>query len=215
MASSWPDAVHAPPGREVLAAAGIGVTLGGRQVLSGLNLAVGAGEWGAVTGPSGCGKTTLGSALLGLRRISSGQVRRAPGVAATRYQKLYQDPVAAFAPRLSLRTALAEAAALHRAPWTRVAALLARLRVAESILDRRPDQVSGGELQRIALARALLPDPVFLFADEPTSRLDPVTQQDTMAVLREASAERGCAVLLVTHDAVMAGKVASRGVAME
>ena len=212
--TAWPDAAHPAPGRTVLAAEGIGVTLGGRQVLSGVGLSVGAEEWVAVTGPSGCGKTTLGNALLGLRRIDAGRVQRAPGVAATRYQKLYQDPVATFAPRLSLRTALAEVAALHRVPWPRVAALLARLRVAEPLLDRRPDQVSGGELQRVALARALLPDPVFLFADEPTSRLDPVTQQETMAALRDASAERGCAVLLVTHDAAMAGKMADRRLAM-
>ena len=212
--AGWPEATHAAPGQDVLVARGVGVMLGGRQVLSGIDLAIGAGEWVAVTGPSGCGKTTLGNALLGLRRIDAGHVSRAPGIAATRFQKLYQDPVATFARGLSLRTALAEAAALHRVPWPRVAALLARLRVPEALLQRRPDQVSGGELQRVALARVLLPDPVFLFADEPTSRLDPVTQQETMAALAEVSADRGCAVLLVTHDAAMAGKVAGRRVSL-
>lgn len=212
--AAWPETAHPAPGREVLGAEGVGVTLGGRRVLSGIDLSVGAGGWVAVTGPSGCGKTTLGNALLGLRRIDTGRVRRAPGIAATRFQKLYQDPIATFAPGLSLRTALAEAAALHRVPWPRVAALLARLRVPNALLDRRPGQVSGGELQRVALARVLLPAPVFLFADEPTSRLDPVTQQETVMALQEASAERGCAVLLVTHDAAMAGKVAGRHVTL-
>ncbi len=213
--SMWTASIPAAPGGPVLEAEGVTVALGGRTVLSGVDFRIGAGEWVAVTGPSGCGKTTLGNALLGLRRIQSGRVRRGAGLAAIRFQKLYQDPVAAFAPRRPLRAALTETAALHRTPWPRVMALLDRLRVADPLLDRPPDQVSGGELQRIALARALLPDPVFLFADEPTSRLDPVTQQDTIAVLREVSAERGCAVLLVTHDTALAAKAARRQIPLK
>jgi peptide/nickel transport system ATP-binding protein len=211
---AWSDASFSPAGARVIEGTGLAVDRGGRRLFEGLGLSVGAGEWAAVTGPSGCGKTTLGNVLLGLLPPDAGVVRRRPGVARTRYQKLYQDPVATFAPRRPLREALGEAAALHRVPWAHVADTLARLRVAEALLDRRPDQVSGGELQRIAVARALLPDPVFLFADEPTSRLDPITQQDTMAVLSEATTERGCATLLVTHDRVMAGKVAAREIAL-
>lgn len=86
-----------------------------------------------------------------------------------------------------------------------------RLRVGDMLLDRHPDAVSGGELQRIAIVRALLPGPAFLFADEPTSRLDPITQRDTLDALRIATAERNCAVLLVTHDPALAAKVAARG----
>ncbi|MBC7941281.1 MAG: ATP-binding cassette domain-containing protein [Chitinophagaceae bacterium] len=152
---------------------------------------------------------------LGLLRPVAGRVRLAPGVARTRYQKLYQDPVATFAPRQTLRAALTEAAPLHRVPWPDVASTLARLRVRDALLDRRPDQVSGGELQRIAIARALLTNPVFLFADEPTSRLDPITQQETMAALREVSVDRGLAVLLVTHDAAMARKMSARQIRMD
>ena len=211
---AWPDAVFTPAKAEALAGTGLAVERGGRRLFERLDIAVDAGEWVAVTGPSGCGKTTLGNVLLGLLPPATGVVRRTPGTARTRYQKLYQDPVATFAPRLPLRAALAEAAALHRVSWADVAATLARLRVRDALLDRRPDQVSGGELQRIAVARALLPSPVFLFADEPTSRLDPITQQDTMAVLRDVSAERGLAVLLVTHDAAMARKVSARQVVL-
>lgn len=211
---AWADEDMPTPGAEVLSAAGLAAERGGRRLFEGLDLAIGAGEWVAVTGPSGCGKTTLGNVLLGLMRPAAGAVRRRVGAARTRYQKLYQDPVATFAPRLDLRTALAEAAALHRVPWPQVAATLGRLRVSDALLDRRPDQVSGGELQRIAIARALLPDPVFLFADEPTSRLDPVTQQETMAALRAVSVERGLAVLLVTHDHAMARKVAAERIAL-
>lgn len=207
---AWPEAEATAPGAEILSARDLAAERGGRRLFAGLELAVRAGEWVAVTGPSGCGKTTLGNLLLGLLRPAAGEVRRREGLARTRYQKLYQDPVATFAPRLPLRIALAETAALHGVAWAELAATLARLRVPDPLLDRRPDQVSGGELQRIALARALLADPVFLFADEPTSRLDPITQQETMAVLREVSRERGLAVLLVTHDQAMARKLAAR-----
>lgn len=87
---------------------------------------------------------------------------------------------------------------------------MARLRLPPALLDRRPDEVSGGELQRFALLRALALDPVFLFADEPTSRLDPVTQEEVAALLRACASERGLGVLLVTHDAALAGKLADR-----
>lgn len=211
---AWADTDTAAPGDAVLSAHDLAAERGGRRLFEGLNLTIGAGEWVAATGPSGCGKTTLGNVLLGLLRPATGEVRRRGGVAHTRYQKLYQDPVATFAPRLDLRTALGEAARLHGVPWPQVAAMLNRLRVADALLDRRPDQVSGGELQRIAIARALLPDPVFLFADEPTSRLDPITQQETMEVLRDVSTERRLAVLLVTHDQAMARKLAARQIAL-
>ncbi|HWX46914.1 MAG TPA: ATP-binding cassette domain-containing protein [Roseomonas sp.] len=211
---AWPDTSFQRPGEPVIEAEALAVERGGRRLFEALSLSVGAGEWVAVTGPSGCGKTTLGNVLLQLAKPAAGFVRRRSGVARTRYQKLYQDPVATFAPRRTLREALAETAALYQAPWARVTDTLARLRIAEALLDRRPDQVSGGELQRIAVARALLPDPLFLFADEPTSRLDPMTQRETMDVLREISAERGAAVLLVTHDTAMAGKVAPRKIVL-
>ena len=70
--------------------------------------------------------------------------------------------------------------------------------------------MSGGELQRLSLIRALLLRPVLLFADEPSSRLDPLSQQQTIACLLGALGEIGCALLLVTHDEALAGKVASR-----
>lgn len=212
--SAWPEPTRPAPGEPVIAAEGLSVSIAGRTLFSGLDLRLGAGEWVSVTGPSGCGKSTLGNALLGLRRPDHGWVRRTPRIAATRFGKLYQDPVATFAPNRTLRAALTDVAALHRVPWERAAALLDRLRVAARLLDRRPDAVSGGELQRVAIVRALLPDPVFLFADEPTSRLDPITQQDTMQALRDATTARNCAVLLVTHDHALAAKVAARNLSL-
>lgn len=92
--------------------------------------------------------------------------------------------------------------------------LLRRLRLQPGLLDRRPTEVSGGELQRLALLRVLLLDPVFLFADEPTSRLDLITQKETIRLLVEFCRERDCALLLVSHDRDLVSKTADRVVEM-
>lgn len=160
--------------------------------------------------PSGAGKSTLGNVLLGLQRPLQGEVLRREGIAPCRWQKLYQDPVQAFASRVRLATQFDDVLRLHRLPRHRLVDYLARLGLDERLLTRLPNQVSGGELQRLSLIRALLLRPVLLFADEPTSRLDPLSQQQTIACLLEELGEIGCALLLVTHDEGLAGKVAPR-----
>jgi peptide/nickel transport system ATP-binding protein len=78
-----------------------------------------------------------------------------------------------------------------------------------------PSEVSGGELQRIAILRAMLLQPVFVFADEPTSRLDALTQRETMVALCEAMTDSGCAMLLVSHDRSLAQHATQRLLQME
>ncbi|PZO00973.1 MAG: hypothetical protein DCF30_08660 [Hyphomicrobiales bacterium] len=148
--------------------------------------------------------------LLGLVAPDQGEVERAAGLAPTRFQKLYQDPPAAFAPHQTLRQSLGDLLKLHGLAWTQAEASMERFGLGRELLGRRPTEVSGGELQRFAILRALLLDPVFLFADEATSRLDPVSQKDVFAILIEAVRERGLALLMVTHEAALAEKVAQR-----
>ncbi|MFC7555419.1 ABC transporter ATP-binding protein [Pseudoroseomonas wenyumeiae] len=200
---AWP---HRQPGRTVVKGRNLRKSLGGRELLGGLDLDVAEGEVVAVSGRSGCGKTTLGNLLLGLARTDWGSVKRGTWVAPLGMQKLYQDPLAAFAPRQALGQGLADLRQRHGLAADAVRHLLPRLRLNQALLARRPSEVSGGELQRFGLLRALLLNPAMLFADEATSRLDPLTQQDVMMLLGECVQERNMALLVVTHEAALAEK---------
>lgn len=198
--AAWPARMPARLGASILSARNLTKRYGARTLFEEVDLDVRAGERLAIVGPSGSGKTTFGDVLLGLTRPDRGTVARAPHLGPTAFQKLYQNPPAAFPPHATLRRTLDDLVRLHRLDPGEIPPLMARLRLNPILLDRRPDQVSGGELQRFALLRILLLSPAFIFADEPTSRLDPITQQEVMDLLVEHSAERGFALLLVTHD---------------
>lgn len=196
----------------ILLATGVGKTRGGKLLFSGQHLSLRPGEIVGITGPSGSGKSSLGDILLGLLKADAGQVTRLPQAQPVRYQKLYQDPPSAFPQKVTLGDAIADLVRLHRLDGTRVQPLMERLRLSPVLLARLPTEVSGGELQRFALLRVLLLDPIFLFADEPTSRLDLITQQETIDLLTELARERNCAVLLVSHDAALIEKTCDRQV---
>lgn len=203
----WPPRTPPPPGAPVITARGLAKSFGTHRVFSDIDVTLHARERLAITGPSGSGKTTLGNVLLGLAAADRGSVSRSQERPAWKFQKLYQDPVAAFAPHVTIRQSLADVVALHRLEWSAVDDYMQRLRLADGLLDRRPDQVSGGELQRFALARVLLLKPDVIFADEPTSRLDPISQQDTIDVLVHETQLSGAALMLVTHDPAIAANV--------
>ena len=211
---AWPRAEPAAPGETLLEARGLSVARGRQVLLEGLDLVVREGERVALLGPSGVGKTSLLDTLAGLIPPARGTVRRASGLGPHGVQKLYQDPPAAFAPHASLDAGLRDVARLHGTPRSEVEDLLARLGVPLALLERRPDAVSGGELQRVALARALAARPGVLLADEPTSRLDPITQARTLEMLAGIAGERRLGVVLVTHDADIAERWAHRQVVL-
>ncbi len=199
--SAWPDRAAPAIGAPILSARALTKRYGAKTLFEAVDLDIRAGERLAIVGPSGSGKTTFGDVLLGLTRPDAGTLSRPQAIRPARFQKLYQNPPAAFSPHVTLRRSLDDLIAIHRLDPVPVAPLMARMRLDPMLMDRRPDQVSGGELQRFALLRLLLLAPAFIFADEPTSRLDPITQQEVMDLLVDHAAERECALLLVTHDA--------------
>jgi peptide/nickel transport system ATP-binding protein len=217
----WPQRATPCPGDALVEARGLGFGWSPSEPLfAGIDLSLRAGEIVGLAGPSGAGKSTLCDLLLGLRRPRAGQVLwRGQDIAgATRLrrlvqrsvQKLFQDPGAAFPPHRRLRAVFADLAAVTEAPLARLPPLLDRLGVRPDVLDRRVGEISGGEAQRLALARALLLRPAALVADEPTSRLDAVTQAELCRLLRDLADRDGLAVLLVSHDDALLGAMASR-----
>ncbi|MDP5218948.1 ATP-binding cassette domain-containing protein [Ruegeria sp. 2205SS24-7] len=206
----WPHSNPHSAGDVILTAQDLAIARDGKHLIDGFNLSLKQGERVALTGPSGIGKTTLLDALAGLLPPASGHVTRAQGLSRHAVQKLYQDPPAAFPTRIPLEKSLRDVARLHKTDWGFVLRTLEHLGVRPSLLSRRPDEVSGGELQRISIARALTVRPSVLLADEPTSRLDPITQRDTLRLLEKVAAEENIAVVLVTHDRHIADKWADR-----
>jgi peptide/nickel transport system ATP-binding protein len=203
---------HADDGL-VLAAHGLAAEYRtGQPLFSDLDLHVPAGGVVAIAGPSGCGKSTLGNVLLGLKTPTSGAVswagidpyRDAPARTRfrRRYQKLHQDPLSVFVPNRTVGQHLADLAEVLPEPprADRTAELLERLKLPTALLERAPSELSGGEGQRFALLRLLLMRPRLIVADEPTSRLDPLVQKQTIKLLRSFVDQEGLAVVLIGHD---------------
>ncbi|WP_280267260.1 ABC transporter ATP-binding protein [Nocardia wallacei] len=185
---------------KALAAHDISVSFGRRRVLDRVSIGVAAGEVVGLTGPSGTGKTTLAHVLAGLRRPDSGRVR-CDGVSLSprrhtgRIAMLFQSPRRSCSPRMTLRDTISELAT-GPVEWEGV---LAAVGMTPDLLDRYPAQVSDGQLQRAAVARALAWRPDYIVCDEMTAMLDPAT---TATVVRTvtATAATGVGVLLIGHD---------------
>lgn len=201
---SWsPRRSAAHPGPAVVSAEDLALVRGQRTLFQGVSLKIAAGQVFGVTGPSGCGKSSLGDAILGLIPPAHGRIRRQGGAHPFAFQKLYQDPVAAFPRKRRIGEALADVVTMAGCAAREVDVLMESLGLDPKLLQRRPGAVSGGELQRLSLLRVLLRKPAFIFADEPTSRLDPITQASVIRLVTGAADTDGIAVMIVSHDQVL------------
>ncbi|GAB1364940.1 metal ABC transporter ATP-binding protein [Rhodobacter sp.] len=169
------------------------VRLGGSEVLHDISLTVQAGEIITVVGPNGSGKSTLLRALLGILPAAAGGVTRAPGLRLGYVpQRLQIDRSMPISVRRFLSLPV-------RVSDTQAAAVLERVGM-PGLGGLQMAALSGGQLQRVLLARALLAQPQVLILDEPTQGLDQPGEAAFYRLIEEVRAETGCAVLMVSHD---------------
>ena len=178
-------------------------------IFDNVSLALGKGEIVGLTGDSGSGKSTLGNVLLGLLP-ADGKRHIAEPLARHNMLKIYQDPPNAFAKNVPVIQLLDDVIRLHQLDDSELDPLINELGLSRQLLQRHAGMISGGELQRVALLRALLLKPAFLVADEPASRLDPITSEVVSRLLVSSCRERQCTLLFISHDRQQLEKLCDR-----
>jgi microcin C transport system ATP-binding protein len=194
-------------------------TKGEFVAVQGADFRIAPGQTLGVVGESGSGKSTLALAALGLLKhqgqLEVGGRQWAAGGASDRglrrlMQVVFQDPFSSLSPRMTVEQIVGEGLTVHapeldvRARRARSLAALAEVGLTEdqfpALLERYPHEFSGGQRQRLAIARALIVEPKLLVLDEPTSALDVTIQKQVLGLLQRLQRERGLSYLLITHD---------------
>ncbi|MEJ2001115.1 MAG: ABC transporter ATP-binding protein [Maritimibacter sp.] len=183
----------------------------------GLDIDIRRGETLGLVGESGSGKTTFGQALLRLIHMDDGEIcflgnqieantRKEMKPYRSRMQIVFQDPFASLNPRMSVRQIIEEGLIVNgigknaKDRFARVQQALRDAGLPDTITHRFPHEFSGGQRQRLAIARAIALEPEFILLDEPTSALDLSVQAQIIALLRKLQAERGLSYLFISHD---------------
>ena len=200
------------------------------RVLKDLSFEMDIGDIVSLVGQTGCGKSTLARCLTRILKYDSGDIifdgEKIEGIEPLAYHKkvqlIFQDPLEATSPRLNvlrivkepldLQGNLDEAEKVKKVKKTLEEVSLPS---SETFLKKYPHQLSGGELQRVTIARALVNDPFLLIADEPTSFLDVSIQAKILKLLMELQNQRGLTLLFITHDIALARKVSDRILVMK
>ena len=199
----------------------------GLKAVNGISFDLHAGETLGVVRESGCGKSTLARALLNLNPANSGSIRwmgqemqGAPDAAwmAVRkdIQMIFQDPLASLDPRMTVAQIIAEPLRTHHPEMphdeimAKVSAIMARVGLTQQQINRYPHEFSGGQCQRIGIARALILSPKLIVCDEPVSALDVSIQAQIINLLKELQHELGLALIFIAHDLAVVRHISHR-----
>ena len=184
------------------------------------NISIDEGESVGLFGESGSGKSTMGMMIAGLLKPTSGKIFYNDRPIAVKYKKdvrrdiqiLFQHPETSFNPELDIIRSLTEPYKIYGIEYSYEGMLdyLEQYGLHEEHIYRTPTQLSGGELQRAALARVLLIRPKLIVLDEPTSMLDVITQVQILNILKRYQKESGCSFLFVSHNRTLCDSFCDR-----
>ena len=197
------------------------------KAVDGISFDVASGETLGVVGESGCGKSTLARAILNLIPATSGSIRwqgqEMAGASAQQWlavrrdvQMIFQDPLASLDPRMTIAQIIAEPLRTHHPELSahetmeRVQDIMQRVGLMPQQINRYPHEFSGGQCQRIGIARALILKPKLIICDEPVSALDVSIQAQIVNLLRELQQSMGLALIFIAHDLAVVKHISRR-----
>ncbi len=197
------------------------------KAVDGVSLEIAPGEALGIVGESGCGKSTLARAILQLVDVTAGQVvwlgRPIESLTVRQMRPLrdsmqivFQDPLASLDPRMTVGEIVAEPLRVHRSDLSReqrqteVAQMLERVGLSRDQINRYPHEFSGGQCQRIGIARAMILKPKLLVCDEPVSALDVSIQAQIINLLEDLKRESGTSILFVSHNLAVVRRLCER-----